>query len=137
MTEEVDNQDKATTAEDEVESLSQGAIDQIVKRRLSRQKKEYEAIVEQLNRTIEEKEATLSQYEQQITAMVGERLVELPEPIKELVEKLPTPEKLAWLIKYAKSEDIQGFSKQQIPPTPQGNGGEKQFRPNTRGVFKI
>lgn len=136
-TEETDGNSENLAGDSVKSTLTQKQVDEIVRNRLQRQKKEHETELSQAKEEAESYKSSLSTLETFFTSMVEKQMKDLPEAVKEMFEKLPLSDKIEWLSKYSQSEEIKGFEKQGIPTTPKGSEGEKQFKPNTKNTFKI
>lgn len=141
MTENIDSNSTMSNdnSEDDSENLvlSQQQVNKIVKDRLARQRKEHENLVNQISSEVEGKDNELKEYEEFFNTYLEQQMVDVPEPVKELLDKLSLSEKMAWLKKNGKSESLKGFEKQQIPNTPKGSEKDNSFKPNTKNVFKM
>ena len=134
MTDELNNETQETQT-NEVKSLSQDEMNNIVKQRLARQKKEFEGQLEQYRQEAEEGSRRVTEYETILNSLFESQVADMPEPMKELFQKLSVSEKVEWLSKH--KDEVKSFDKQTIPTTPKGNGDDKQFKPNTKNIFKI
>jgi len=137
MEDEVTNQ--VEEIQDNSENLDKGftqaQVDKIVRERLQRQKKEHDRLLAQMQEEMESKSSLLTTYEEQLNAMIQSQLGDVPEAMKELFDKLSITEKLEYLSKFG--QELRGYERQPIPPTPKGSDGDKSFKPNTKGIFKI
>ena len=119
-------------------TLSQSQVDEIVKTRLARQKKELDGQLLTVNTQLEEKSLLVDTYEKYFNEIISKQIGDVPDAIKTIFEKLSLTDKLDWLSKYSQSTEMKGLEKQVIPTSPKSNDkGENNFKPNTKNVFKI
>lgn len=117
--------------------LTTAQVNKIVQSRLQQQKKAHDRALQQLSGELEAQTLLVSEYEEALTQILESQVGDLPEPLKELFDKLPTHEKLEWVKRHGQSEEVRGFEKQTIPATPRGAEAAKKFKPNTKNVFRI
>ena len=128
--------DKQLSVKDTRSNLTQAQVDDIVKNRLNRQKKEHEASLENIKSELEDKNSQIETYEKYFTEFITKEIGDLPESVKVIFDKLSLSDKLEWIQKY--SSENKGLERQTIPFTPKGKGNEdKTFKPNTKNTFKM
>lgn len=120
MDEQINN---IETAEEKVETpvqekrFTQAEVDKILKDRLKRESESFKSKEDSFSAEIESLKGNLGQYEEEFGKFIAPKLATIPEEFKELVDKLPILEKIAFLNKM-ESKKSENTTKFKIPQTP-------------------
>ena len=138
MDENIENND--VTPVEKVETpvekrFTQADVDKIVKDRLKREGENFKSKEDSYSSEIESLKGNLGKYEEEFAKYIEPKLQTIPEEFKELVDKLPILEKIAFLNKMdSKKQD--NTSKFRIPSTPSiENETPKSKQPSVRRII--
>lgn len=104
--------------------FTQAELDKIVKERLEREKNSFKAQKDSYETDKSNLQASIDSYESKLKELIQPSLENIPEEYKELVEKLPLLEQVAFINKLSGKDTKE--SKRFIPRTPTSSESEKK-----------
>lgn len=127
-TEEVAVVEKVVTPAQE-KKFTQADLDKVVRDRLKRENESFKTTQTNFEAEIESLKSHIGSYEEEFSKLIAPKLDAIPEEFKELVEKLPLLEKIAFINKL-ETKKVDTTNKLRLPKTPTENpnvfSGNKQ-----------